>query len=119
MKLERPTLSRGLRATAVVVSVGLLALFALTFVGEGPPDWAAVTDAEIAGFVATAGMLTGLIVSWFSPLVGSVFVLGGWVAFSVIDGDLNLTNPFVLFPLVVVLHAGAALTAPPASAVDW
>jgi hypothetical protein len=80
----------------------MLGLFLIFLIGEGPPRPATID--EWIGTIALAIMLVGTLFGFRRPLSGGITILVGYLAFCVIDRDLNLTNPFVVFALIAVLR---------------
>jgi hypothetical protein len=82
----------------------VLLLFLVFAVGEGfgrEP----LSATETIMFVCLGTMSLGIIVAYWRELVGCLLVIGGYAGFTICDRDFNLDNPFVLFPVVVILYA--------------
>lgn len=91
------------RWVARVVSGLLLVLFAGRVIVEGVPDPSTLTRAETLDMIACGIMLAGLLVALWREPPGALLIVVGYAWFSLLDGDLNLTKPFALFPIAAFL----------------
>jgi hypothetical protein len=60
--------------------------------------------ADYIGLTATGIALLGLAVAWKWELIGAVMALGGYGILALVNADvLNLTGPYILWPIAAVL----------------
>ena len=97
------------RWTTQIVSVLLLGLFGFIAVGELLADLgqtpACLAGIEVLMFLALGVMLLGILLAFWRVLLGCSLILAGYIWFTLMDQDFNLTNPFIVFPAVVILYA--------------
>jgi hypothetical protein len=93
-----------IRWTARILSILLILLFLIFYLGEGPPDPKSLNSSETAMFAAVFIMMGGLVAAFWREKAGVFLIFTGYVWFTVIEGRLDLISPFVLFPLIGLLY---------------
>ncbi|NOU58256.1 DUF7670 domain-containing protein [Marinifilum caeruleilacunae] len=82
-----------------------LFLFFLWFAIEiGAPDLDMMSNQEVKLFTANLLMLIGLIVVWKFEFIGSLFLLGGYIFFSIVNYSFWIGPVFPIFSLIGILH---------------
>lgn len=101
-----PHLAKGIRWTARIVSGLLLGLFLAFGVGEAFSDPIAhsISSEEVVAALFLGLMLLGTITAYWRIPAGSLLLLAGYGGFAFCDGDMNLDNPFIVFPLIALLY---------------
>jgi hypothetical protein len=83
---------------------GMIVLLFLTFgLGEGL-DKKPLYSHEIGAFVCLGFMLVGVLVAYWKAIPGCLLMIGGYIGFTLYDGDFNIDNPFIAFPIITVLY---------------
>jgi hypothetical protein len=94
------------RWTIRILSLLLIGLFLLIFVGEtaseGLPNAASLSSTEKGLFVALFIMIIGLVLCWKYYVLGPIVTLAGYILFCIIEGEL-MKGPFLMFPVVGLL----------------
>ena len=89
---------------ARIVSGLVVLMFLLFAFGEGLPTLSTLSTVEKAMFIGLAVALTGILVAWRWSLAGCLLIMAGYVGFVIADGHFTILNPFLLFPVIVMLY---------------
>lgn len=95
-----------LRWSARIISALTILLFLVFGIGEGIGSWPAkgLTREEAALMLATGVMIAGVAIAFWRELTGAGIAVVGYALFTAVDGDFNLDNPFIAFPVIAILY---------------
>jgi hypothetical protein len=97
-----------LRSIARTVATSLFIFIIIIIVHQRLPNVRVFTRGEIVSSVFFVTMSAGLLLGWWRELVGSIMILGGFVAFMVSEyvtsGDAGIGFIFMLFPFAGALY---------------
>ncbi len=105
---EKISLIYLVRSIARVLSVALLIFVVMMATVEGFPRPSELSSRESLLTVAFVAMVAGLIVGWWRELAGGLLILGGFLAFMIVEyvgtRDIGMNWIFALFPVAGVLY---------------
>ncbi len=91
--------------TPRILTVAILGLFALFFVGEGPPRFSRLTPVELRIFAVNGLAFVGLLLGWRYPGVGGILALASYFVLAILLGPrAAFLRPFVVIGIAAVLY---------------
>ncbi|MFA8437156.1 MAG: hypothetical protein ACEPOZ_21825 [Marinifilaceae bacterium] len=97
---------RILRWVARIMGGLLFSFFVWFAFNIGGPDFDLMTNQEILLFGANMVMLIGLVLVWRLEFIGSIFLIGGFISFSIINNSFWIGPIFPMFLIIGLLHLG-------------
>ncbi|MCT4604328.1 MAG: hypothetical protein N4A59_15670 [Marinifilum sp.] len=93
-----------IRWVARFLGIFLFLFFVWFAIEIGAPNLDIMSNQEVKLFIANILMLIGLIVVWKFELIGSLFLLGGYIFFSIANYSFWIGPIFPIFFLIGILH---------------
>jgi len=93
-----------IRWVARITGALLLILISVFVFAEGFPNPVMLTNVELYLLIGMCTMIVGAIVAFKWELPGGLLLLGGYLFFIIVDGNLLPGPVFPIFPLVGLLY---------------